>query len=82
MYSKKRAILFIVIGMILGFIFSPVIVGAAQKVHDYTAEVYYNSGDDTIHRFDDPDFQVKCWTSDGYQSGGISCIPWSELKER
>jgi hypothetical protein len=70
-----------IIGLAMGVVVLPVSVGAVQKVFDPTAEL--NGGDVfNLQRFDDPDFQVKCWTSSQWSEAGISCLPWSQVKER
>lgn len=63
------------IGLVVGVIVTlPVGVFAGTRVYDQTRMV-----DD---RFDDPDFQVKCWWEKRGYGGGLSCLPWSEVKER
>lgn len=72
-----------ILGLIVGaVVFIPVSAFAQQKVFDVTlGEVQSGSGG-YIHRWDDPQFQVKCWElKDGY-GGGLDCLPWSEIKER
>lgn len=36
---------------------------------------WYLSGAITVDRIEDPEKGVTCWVSDGYRSGGISCLP-------
>lgn len=77
MSKTKHIILGIIIGMGL-----MIPAGAyAHQIYDKTINVDQGSRG-YISRWDDPDFQVKCWEySSGYQ-GGLSCLPWSEAKER
>lgn len=35
-----------------------------------------------VYRFHDDEAGATCWISKGYNSGGISCVPDSQLKER
>lgn len=66
----KKIILGIVIGVIVSLPINAV-VARRQKVYDPTR--------DTHKRYDDPDFQVKCWS---ISIESLSCLPWSEVKER
>lgn len=72
----------LVIGIIIGAIlFIPATVVATSIWRDTTLNAdYENNG--SIQRFDDNRFQVKCWRLIAGYAGGISCIPWSEAKER
>lgn len=70
------------IGIGVGLIFLPATVYGAQKVFDPSVELQKGDGGFSISRFDDPDFKVKCWTARAYYKGGISCLPWDEVKER
>jgi hypothetical protein len=78
---SKRTTIYIVGAFIAGVVLAPIGVNAAQRVFDVSMKVAggENFGQ-TVYRVDDPDFQVKCWVSQGYNKGGISCLPWSEVK--
>lgn len=56
-------------------------VFAADQWHDTTLNADY-SNDGSIKRFDDNRFQVKCWEKNSGYRGGLSCLPWSEVKQR
>lgn len=68
----------LLIGLAIGVLLLPATVSATQQVYDRTFEV-----DNRFWmRYDDPDFKVKCWRYDGGNDGGVSCLPWDEVKER
>lgn len=79
---NKKTTIVAAIAFIAGLLITPVTVSAAQRVFDVTIKV--GSGDNgyEVTRFDDTDFQVKCWAARQGYKGGISCLPWSEVKER
>jgi hypothetical protein len=60
----------------------PISVNAAQRVFDPTMKLHNSFGAQRIERYDDPDFQVKCWIIDGDREAGVSCLPWNQVKER
>ena len=80
--NKTKISLLVIGAFIAGGLLAPVAVNAAQKVFDPTASVKDNTSPYYLKRFDDPDFQVKCWSTGPWSESGISCIPWSEIKER
>lgn len=66
-------------GMFVGLILALPVGGlAAQRVFDESLGL----GKDGMDRFDDADFQVKCWKYTERRESGISCLPWSQVKER
>lgn len=72
----------IALGFILGFIMAVPSVALAQKIYDTTLSEVRRGSSGYVHRWDDPDFQIKCWEmKDGY-SGGLSCLPWPQVRER
>ena len=83
--SKKRTIIIASAAFIAGLALAlaPVAVNAAQKIFDQSMSI---TRDDhqflEVHRYDDPDFQVKCWTVEEYRGNAITCLPWNEVKER
>lgn len=68
-------------GVLFGAILAVPTLATAQRVFDKTIDVMEGSSG-SIRRFDDPDFQVKCWDLDNAYGGGVSCLPWSEVIER
>jgi len=84
--SKIKIIILLIAMFFSGILVAPTVVNAAQKVFDKTANIETESdlrwSAGTLIRFDDPKFRVKCWAIDGDRKGGISCLPWDEVKER
>jgi hypothetical protein len=80
--NKRTTALLVISAFIAGGLLAPVAVNAAQKVFDPTGSIDNNTTPHYLKRFDDPDFQVKCWSTGPWSESGISCIPWSEIKER
>lgn len=74
----KKTILGIIIGLIIGA--GPAF--ATSQPHDMTIEKVGQGAAGHIKRWDDPQFQVKCWESENGYAGGMSCIPWSQIKAR
>ncbi|MBT8161446.1 MULTISPECIES: hypothetical protein [Arthrobacter] len=78
---SKRVIIAATAAFIAGIALAPVAASAMQKVFDSTLTPHMDiSGTEDVRRFDDDKFQVKCWLYEA--SGGISCLPWDEAKER
>lgn len=40
-----------------------------------------SAGESTVDVIHDEKRAVTCWVSDGYYSGGISCLPDSQIKQ-
>jgi hypothetical protein len=73
----KKLLLGIVVGMLISV---PASVFATSQWHDKTMNADYdNLG--TITRYDDNHYQVKCWVPNDDRAG-LSCLPWSQIKER
>lgn len=70
-------------GLLVGAVLFVPATTIAQNIYDKTISVgRFGETNMSIERFDDPDFQVKCWKyRDGY-GGGLSCLPWSQVEER
>lgn len=72
----------LLLGIIVGTLISvPASVFATSQWHDTTMNGDLDNYGDVI-RYDDNRYQVKCWKFEGYNKGGISCLPWSQVKER
>lgn len=69
------------IGFIVGVIVSVPSLALAST-HDFTIKSVRHEASGYVSRWDDPDYKVKCWQSSDYNRGGISCIPWDEIKTR
>lgn len=81
--GKTKTVIMVVGAFIAGAFIAPLTVVAIQKTIDTTATIDRGDGQmSELRRWDDPDFKVKCWESKAGYSGGISCLPWSEVKER
>lgn len=71
-----------IVGFLFGLVLAIPTVALAGRVYDHTIESVRRGSGGYVYRWDDPDFQVKCWEmKDGY-AGGLSCLPWPEVKER
>ena len=70
-----------IIGLLVGLVVGIPSIAVANHVFDQTINVHQGSGG-RLHRWDDPNFQVKCWELEDSYGAGLSCLPWSEIKER
>lgn len=68
--------------LVLLAIFVPVSVLAKQTVFNETVVVERGDLGYGVSRFDDHEFKVTCWVNKIDRGGGISCLPWSQVKER
>lgn len=71
----------VLLGVFIGVLVSIPANTLAASVFDQTIHVGRGSFG-YVQRWDDPDFKVKCWEFEDNNAGGVSCLPWSEVKER
>jgi hypothetical protein len=71
-----------IIGLLTGVLLAVPSAAIAQDVFDETIKEVGRGSGGYVRRWDDPDFKVKCWESKDFNSGGLSCLPWDQVKER
>jgi len=72
----------LIIGIVIGVLVSvPASIIAQSTWRDKTQNGDWDNNG-PIRRFDDNRYQVKCWQYRVGYAGGLSCLPWSEVKSR